>query len=100
MTGAQFPAEYGDVDYSPVEMALVVEELFAVDPGTALASMVTEFASDVATDVTDEAVQTYGGPGYVDDYDVERFHRDAKIYEGTTGIQRNIVARELLGKGF
>ena len=73
------------------------------DSLTALASMVTEFASDVATDVTDEAVQIYGGSGYVDDYDVERFHRDAKItqiYEGTTEIQRNIVARELLGKGF
>ncbi|SEO80694.1 Acyl-CoA dehydrogenase [Halogranum amylolyticum] len=70
---------------------------------TALASMAKEFASRVATDAADEAVQIYGGSGYVDDYDVERLYRDAKItqiYEGTSEIQKNIVARELLGKGF
>jgi alkylation response protein AidB-like acyl-CoA dehydrogenase len=70
---------------------------------TALASMAKEFASRVATDVADEAVQVYGGSGFVNDYDVERFYRDSKItqiYEGTTEIQKNIVARELLGKGF
>jgi alkylation response protein AidB-like acyl-CoA dehydrogenase len=70
---------------------------------TALASMAKEFASRVATDVADEAVQVYGGSGFVNDYDVERFYRDAKItqiYEGTTEIQKNIIARELLGKGF
>ncbi len=75
------------------------------DPGqlTALASMAKAFASDVATTVADEAVQVYGGSGFVDDFDVERFYRDAKIteiYEGTTEIQKNIVARELLGKGY
>ena len=70
---------------------------------TALASMAKEFASRVATDAADEAVQIFGGSGYVDDYDVERLYRDAKItqiYEGTSEIQKNIVARELLGKGF
>ncbi|MBV0922935.1 acyl-CoA dehydrogenase family protein [Halomicroarcula limicola] len=49
-----------------------------------------------------EAVQIHGGAGYVDDFDVERFYRDAKItqiYEGTTEIQKNIIARELLGEG-
>ena len=69
---------------------------------TALASMAKEFASQVAVDVADEAVQIHGGAGYVDDFDVERFYRDAKItqiYEGTTEIQKNIIARELLGKG-
>ncbi|MFB6074843.1 MAG: acyl-CoA dehydrogenase family protein [Haloarculaceae archaeon] len=69
---------------------------------TRLASMAKEFASRVAVDVADEAVQIHGGAGYVDDFDVERFYRDAKItqiYEGTTEIQKNIVARELLGKG-
>ncbi len=73
------------------------------DDLTALASMAKEFASDVSTDVADEAVQIYGGSGYVDDYDVERFYRDAKItqiYEGTSEIQKNVVARELLGKGY
>jgi alkylation response protein AidB-like acyl-CoA dehydrogenase len=72
------------------------------DDLTKLASMAKEYASRVAVDVADEAVQIYGGAGYVDDFDVERFYRDAKItqiYEGTTEIQKNIIARELLGKG-
>jgi len=70
---------------------------------TRLASMAKEFASRVAVEVADEAVQIHGGSGYVNDFDVERFYRDAKItqiYEGTTEIQKNIIARELLGKGF
>ncbi|WP_416839619.1 acyl-CoA dehydrogenase family protein [Haloferax sp. DFSO52] len=70
---------------------------------TALASMAKEFASDVATDVADEAVQIHGGAGFVNDHDVERLYRDSKItqiYEGTTEIQKTIIARELLGKGF
>ncbi|MBV0903346.1 acyl-CoA dehydrogenase family protein [Haloarcula salina] len=74
----------------------------ADDQLTQLASMAKEKASRVAVDVADEAVQIHGGAGYVDDFDVERFYRDAKItqiYEGTTEIQKNIVARELLGKG-
>ncbi|PSQ03195.1 acyl-CoA dehydrogenase [Halobacteriales archaeon QS_4_69_31] len=72
------------------------------DQLTKLASMAKEYASRVAVEVADEAVQVYGGAGYVDDFDVERFYRDAKItqiYEGTTEIQKNIIARELLGKG-
>jgi acyl-CoA dehydrogenase len=70
---------------------------------TTLASMAKEFASRVAVDVADEAVQIHGGAGYVNDFDVERFYRDAKItqiYEGTTEIQKNIIARELQGQGF
>ena len=67
---------------------------------TALASMAKEYASRVAVDVANEAVQVHGGAGYVDDFDVGRFYRDAKItqiYEGTTEIQKNIIARELFG---
>jgi acyl-CoA dehydrogenase len=70
---------------------------------TALASMAKEFGSRVATHCADEAVQIHGGAGFVNDHDVERLYRDSKItqiYEGTTEIQKNIVARELLGKGF
>jgi len=70
---------------------------------TTLASMAKEFASRVAVEVADEAVQIHGGAGYVNDFDVERFYRDAKItqiYEGTTEIQKNVIARELQGKGF
>jgi len=70
---------------------------------TTLASMAKEYASRVAVEAADDAVQIHGGSGYVDDFDVERFYRDAKItqiYEGTTEIQKNIIARELQDKGF
>ncbi|WP_266077852.1 acyl-CoA dehydrogenase family protein [Haladaptatus caseinilyticus] len=70
---------------------------------TQLASMAKEFSSRIAVECADEAVQIHGGAGYVNDFDAERFYRDAKItqiYEGTTEIQKNIIARELLGKGF
>jgi alkylation response protein AidB-like acyl-CoA dehydrogenase len=56
-------------------------------------------ASDVAMDVTTDAVQLLGGYGYVKDYPVERMMRDAKItqiYEGTNQIQRVVMARQLL----
>ncbi len=57
------------------------------------------FASDVAMQVTTDAVQLLGGYGYVSDYPVERMMRDAKItqiYEGTNQIQRMVMARQLL----
>jgi alkylation response protein AidB-like acyl-CoA dehydrogenase len=56
-------------------------------------------ASDVAMQVTTDAVQLLGGYGYVNDYPVERMMRDAKItqiYEGTNQIQRMVMARQLL----
>ncbi len=54
---------------------------------------------DVAMDVTIEAVQILGGYGYIKEYPVERFMRDAKItqiYEGTQEVQRLVIAREML----
>lgn len=57
------------------------------------------FASQIAQDVTTEAVQIHGGYGYVKEYHVERMMRDAKItqiYEGTTEIQKLVISRELL----
>ncbi len=57
------------------------------------------YASDVAMQVTTDAVQVFGGAGYVRDNPVERFMRDAKItqiYEGTNQIQRMVMARQLL----
>ena len=54
---------------------------------------------DVAMGVTTEAVQILGGYGYIKEYPVERFMRDAKItqiYEGTQEIQRLVIAREML----
>jgi alkylation response protein AidB-like acyl-CoA dehydrogenase len=59
------------------------------------------FASDMAMEVTTDAVQLLGGYGYVSDYPVERMMRDAKItqiYEGTNQIQRVVMARQLLGR--
>jgi alkylation response protein AidB-like acyl-CoA dehydrogenase len=56
------------------------------------------FASDVAMQVTTDAVQLFGGYGYMRDYPVEKFMRDAKItqiYEGTNQIQRLVIARNL-----
>jgi alkylation response protein AidB-like acyl-CoA dehydrogenase len=61
-------------------------------------SMAKLFASDVAMEVTVEAVQVLGGYGYVEDYPVERMMRDAKItqiYEGTNEVQRVVIARQL-----
>lgn len=63
------------------------------------AAMAKLFASQVAQDVTTEAVQIHGGYGYVKEYHVERLMRDAKItqiYEGTTEIQKMVISRSIL----
>jgi alkylation response protein AidB-like acyl-CoA dehydrogenase len=70
-----------------------------VDDLAFFSSACTCFASDVAMEVTTDAVQLLGGVGYVKDYLVERMMRDAKItqiYEGTNQIQRVVIARQLL----
>jgi alkylation response protein AidB-like acyl-CoA dehydrogenase len=62
-------------------------------------AMAKLFASQVAMEVTVEAVQIHGGYGYVKEYHVERLMRDAKItqiYEGTSEIQRIVISREIL----
>jgi alkylation response protein AidB-like acyl-CoA dehydrogenase len=59
------------------------------------------YASDVAMSVTTDCVQALGGYGYVREYPVERFMRDAKItqiYEGTNQIQRVVIARKVFGR--
>ena len=61
-------------------------------------AMCKSFASDVAMEVTTDAVQIFGGYGYMKDYPVEKMMRDAKvtqIYEGTNQIQRNVIASTL-----
>lgn len=63
------------------------------------AAMAKLFASQIAQEVTTEAVQIHGGYGYVKEYHVERMMRDAKItqiYEGTTEIQKMVISRELI----
>ena len=63
------------------------------------ASMAKLYASEVYNRVADKALQIHGGIGYIAEYAVERFYRDAritKIYEGTNEIQRLIIARNVL----
>jgi len=77
----------------------------AVDEGidgpelTKLSAMTKLFCTDVAMEVTTDAVQVLGGYGYISEYPLERMMRDAKItqiYEGTNQIQRLVIAREML----
>ena len=66
---------------------------------TKASAMAKLFCSDVAMEVTTEAVQVLGGYGYITEYPLERMMRDAKItqiYEGTNEIQRLVIAREML----
>lgn len=68
---------------------------------TQFSSMAKLLASDAAMAVTTQAIQIFGGYGYVKDYPVERLFRDAKvtqIYEGTSEIQRIVIARELYSR--
>jgi alkylation response protein AidB-like acyl-CoA dehydrogenase len=70
-------------------------------PCTKEASMAKALAADMVMQVTTDAVQILGGYGYMRDYPVEKWMRDAKImqiYEGTSQIQRLIIARHLAGK--
>jgi alkylation response protein AidB-like acyl-CoA dehydrogenase len=68
---------------------------------TALSAQAKLYASEAAVRVSEEAVQIHGGYGYIKDYPVEKFWRDSKlctIGEGTSEIQRLVIARELLGQ--
>ncbi len=70
-----------------------------IDPK--LTSMAKMYAARTAVEVADEAIQLLGGYGYMTEYEVERFYRDAKIteiYEGTKEIQKNTIASALIGK--
>jgi len=71
-------------------------------PFTKEAAMAKVFAPEVAMFVTTKAIQIYGGYGYVKDYPLERYFRDAKItgiYEGTDEMQRMTIARSLIREG-
>ncbi len=72
------------------------------EDATKACSIAKCFAGDMAVARTADAVQVFGGSGYIRGFEVERLYRDAKIcqiYEGTNQIQRMIIARELLKKG-
>jgi acyl-CoA dehydrogenase len=80
---------------------LVWKSAWAVDAGirnTTAAAYAKAYAADMAMRVTTNAVQVFGGYGYMAEYPVEKLMRDIKIfqiYEGTSQIQRNIIVREL-----
>jgi butyryl-CoA dehydrogenase len=64
-----------------------------------MAAMAKCYASDVAMDVATDAVQVFGGYGFMEDYPIAKFFRDAKIlqiYEGTNQVQRMVIARHLI----
>ena len=66
---------------------------------SAAAAMAKLKSSEVAMDAARKAIQIHGGYGYTEDFNVERYYRDAKIteiYEGTSEIQRLVIARDLL----
>jgi butyryl-CoA dehydrogenase len=82
--------------------ALIYAAARTVDSGAKNCSgesaMAKVFASDVAMKVTTDAIQIFGGVGYMRDYPVEKMFRDAKItqiYEGTNQVLRNVIASEL-----
>jgi butyryl-CoA dehydrogenase len=82
---------------------LVYASARAVDAGhpeaTKLAAMAKCYATDVAMEVTTNAVQIFGGYGFMKDYPIEKYMRDAKItqiYEGTNQVQRLVIARNLI----
>ena len=104
-------AEFQGVQFMLADMAMKIEaarQLVYVaaaraergEPNLGFISAAAKcFASDVAMEVTTDAVQLFGGAGYTRDFPVERMMRDAKItqiYEGTNQIQRMVMARALL----
>jgi butyryl-CoA dehydrogenase len=83
--------------------ALVYSSARMVDAGVkdvgSASAMAKLYASDVAMRVTNDAIQIFGGYGYMKDYPIEKYMRDAKItqiYEGTNQIQRNIIGLQLI----
>ncbi|MGH1480908.1 MAG: acyl-CoA dehydrogenase family protein [Geminicoccales bacterium] len=106
-------AEFQGVQWLLADMAkdieaarlLVHSAAVKIDNGenaTKACSMAKCFAGDMAVARTSDAVQVFGGSGYIRGFEVERLYRDAKItqiYEGTNQIQRMIIARELIKHG-
>ena len=82
--------------------ALMLQTAWQVDQkqkGIKEAAMTKLFASEVYCRVVDKAVQIFGGMGYMKEFPIERFYRDARItriYEGTSEIQRMVIARQIL----
>lgn len=107
-------AELQGVQFKLAEMATKIEAArslymraaYLLDHGKIdpmLISMAKWYGGEVGVYVTNEALQLHGGYGYIADYDVQRFYRDAKIveiYEGSKEVEKAIIARELLKRSF
>jgi alkylation response protein AidB-like acyl-CoA dehydrogenase len=81
------------------KVGMMIDEGAPDDELTKISAMAKLYCTDVAMEVTTDAVQILGGYGYMQEYPVERMMRDAKItqiYEGTNQIQRLVIAREML----
>ena len=107
----QFISSFQGIQFMLADMAIQVEAARAmvyraariIDSGakdiSKISAIAKTFASDVAMKVTTDAVQVFGGYGYMREYPVEKLMRDAKItqiYEGTNQIQRSIIAANLI----
>lgn len=102
--------EHQAVAHMLAEMAVEIEALrsftyrvaWMVDQGQNVikeAAMLKLYGSEVYNRVADKALQVHGGLGYIADYPIERYYRDARItriYEGTSEIQKNIIAKQLV----
>ena len=103
-------SEFQAIQYKLVDMAMSIDAArllnyraaWMLDRGkrvTKESAMAKLFASEAAVSVANEAVQIHGGYGFIKDYPVEKFYRDVKlctIGEGTSEIQRLVIARQLL----
>jgi acyl-CoA dehydrogenase len=101
--------EFQGVSYMLADMAMNIDaarllawraatQIDAGQPNSMWSSMAKAFAADMAMKATVDAVQVFGGYGYMKEYPVEKLMRDVKIYqiyEGTSQIQRNIIIREM-----
>ncbi|MDG3579665.1 acyl-CoA dehydrogenase family protein [Rhizobium sp. YJ-22] len=91
-----------DIEAARLLVHSAASKIDAGADATKACSIAKCFAGDMAVQRTADAVQIFGGSGYIRGFEVERLYRDAKItqiYEGTNQIQRMIIARELLKKG-
>jgi alkylation response protein AidB-like acyl-CoA dehydrogenase len=103
-------ADLQGVQFKIAEMATLIEAArglyqraaYLLDHGKAdpaLISMAKWYAGEVGVHVTNEALQLHGGYGYIADYDIQRFYRDAKIveiYEGSKEVEKTVIAGEIL----
>ena len=101
--GVQFPLAdvAAKIDAARLLMRRAARLRDAGEPCTAAGAKAKLFASAVAVEAADVAVQTLGGFGYSAEFAAERHYRDAKItqiYEGTSEVQRLVIARDLLGE--